>query len=76
MSKQERPVARWMRRTGRLRAILGPAAIGDLNEPVKEPTDAQRMQHADHQAQFVAKKLPNGRSYFVLKDTENGSNHR
>lgn len=76
MSKQKNPVARFMHRTGRLRAIFGPAAIGDLNEPVKEPTDEQRVQRADHRAQFVEKKLPNGQSYFVLKDTEGGSNHR
>lgn len=76
MSKQKNPVARLMQFTGRLRAIFGPAAIGDLNEPVKQPTEEQRLQQADHLSQFTVKKLPNGQSYFVLKDPSGGSNHR
>lgn len=76
MARGESFAGRMMRRTGFLRHIFGPAAIGDLTEPVKEPTDEQRRQHEDQMSQFTVERLPNGQVYLVAKDPSDGSNLR
>ncbi|WP_026819412.1 hypothetical protein [Arthrobacter castelli] len=76
MSRGEAFAARMMRFTGKLRHIFGPAATGSLDEPVKEPTEAQRRDHEQHMAQFTVERLPNGQSYLVAKDPSDGSNLR
>lgn len=76
MAKGESFATRMMRRTGLLRHVFGPAAIGDLTEPVKKPTDEQRKQHEDQMSQFTVERLPNGQVYLVAKDPSDGSNLR
>lgn len=76
MASREPFAIKMMRFTGNLRHIFGPASRGDLNEPVKEPTDEQRLEHENHMAQFTVERLPNGQSYLVAKDPSDGSNLR
>lgn len=76
MAKGESFASRMMRRTGVLRHVFGPAAVGDLREPVKAPTDEQRREHDDQMSRFTVEKLPNGQVYLVAKDPTDGSNLR
>lgn len=76
MASGEGFAIKMMRVTGKMGHIFGPAARGNLDEPVKAPTEEQRRQHEDHMAQFTVERLPNGQSYLVAKDPSDGSNLR
>lgn len=74
MAEKENGAQRFMRITGKLRAVFGPANRSDLNHAMTE--ENRKLLHDQQQAnaaQFETVRRPDGTTYLVPRDPEDRS---
>lgn len=67
MTSKESFVTVFMRSTGRLRAVFGPAQQGSVDGPVVVRRDAAQREREDQLSQWVTVRNANGSTYLVSR---------
>ncbi|RAM36796.1 hypothetical protein [Arthrobacter globiformis] len=67
MTSKETPVQKFMRRTGKLRAIFGPAQQGSVQGRVMVRQDAAQRQREEQLRQWTTVRNADGTSYLVSR---------
>jgi hypothetical protein len=67
MTSRETPVQKFMRRTGKLRAIFGPAEQGAVRGRVIVRQDAAQRQREEQLRQWTTVRNADGTSYLVSR---------
>jgi hypothetical protein len=68
MANQESPAQRFMRATGRLRAIFGPATRGSLGHEMTEENKELLARREAETQQWETVRRPDGSTYVVPKN--------
>lgn len=67
MAGKELFVQKFMRRTGKLRAVFGPAQQGSVGGPVVVRRDAAQLQREEQLRQWATVRNADGTSYLVSR---------
>lgn len=70
---KENPVERFMRATGRIRAILGPASRSSLRHEMTEQNKALLVQRQAETHQWETVRRPDGSTYVVPRNPDDKS---